>query len=68
MFTVTKQIPYIQNYTTKLYQFPLIISCVYCNYTDTVYRGYYISVHDRQCLRHDCLDYHISRARASEIS
>ena len=29
---------------------------------------YYICVHDRRCLRHECLDYHISRLRTSEIS
>ena len=28
-----------------------------------IYIGYYIRVHDRQCLRHEYLDYHISRAR-----
>ena len=28
-----------------------------------IHRGYYICVHGRRCLRHECLDYLISRAR-----
>ena len=28
------------------------------NKRSIIHRGYYICVHDRRCLRHECLDYH----------